>query len=467
MLVLRCTLLRATFDGALPDDPRVAEWPPSWMRLFSALVSVAEVGRDDALLETLEGCDPPEIYASDTLRPGNRSAFVPTNDVGPTTHTTLPARTNSERGWARAVPKSREVWYRWLDLQMELGDRARLAELCRRVPYFGRSTSPALVEMVDEEPATGQRLVPIIAGSNPGAFSFATTIRCPFPGSLDALRTAYRAKYLEGGTGDPWEIGVGVDYGIVRPVEAEQEMVEGPYSTLVVLRLEGLRLDGRHTARLTHAFRQAMLSRAQRQIPTLHGHHEGDVVQCAVLGLPFVDAERADGHILGVGVAIPNLPAEDLAVVAGALPQPGEVIEVTAGPLGVLRFARVNPLDAVRLPRGLQPTRWIGPSRSWITSLPMVFDRFLKRGADIEAEVRRAVVNSRLPEPQAVWISRRPLLRGAPDLAPADTLRRPIDTAVKPYRHVALRFERSVRGPVVVGSMRHYGLGLCAPVAED
>jgi len=467
VLTIRCTLLRSTFEGGSADNPRVAEWPPSWMRLFSALVSVADEGVDDDLLRVLERSQPPDIHATEALRPAWRAAFVPTNRTEPTTHTTLIARTNSERGWARAIPRSRQVWYRFPALDLDPEERDRLTELCHRVPYFGRSTSPALVELVDEEPPVGHRLIPATAVADQHAFAFAATIRCPFPGSLDALREAYRAKHLEGGAGDPWEIGVGIDYGTEQPAVVTEEIVAGPYPTTVVLSLEARRLDGRHAARVTYAFRQALLARAERQIPTLHGHHDGDVVQCAVLALPFVDAERADGHLLGVAVAIPDLPADDLGVIDGALPGPGEVMEVTTGPLGVLRFHRISALDASRAAWGLQTQRWAGPARSWITALPMVFDRFLKRGSDIEAEVRRAVVNSRLPEPEAVWVSRHPLLRGAPDLAPGDTIRRPTDRAVKPYRHVALRFPRPLRGPVVVGSMRHYGLGLCAPVTEE
>lgn len=467
MLTLRCTLLGPTFEGGSPDNPRIAEWPPSWMRLFSALVSVADEGVDDDLLRKLERSDPPEIYATEALRPARRSAFVPTNRTERTTHTTLIARTNGERGWARAIPRSREVWYRFPVLDLRLEERDRLSELCRRIPYFGRSTSPVLVEPVDDEPPAAERLVPATAVADQRAFAYAATVRCPFPGSLDALRAAYRAKYLEGGAGDPWEIGVGVEYGAERPVEIPEDVIAGPYPTMVVLSLEGRRLDGRHAARVTYAFRQALLARAERQIPTLHGHHDGDVVQCAVLALPFVDAERADGHLLGVALAIPHLDADDLSVVAGALPRPGAEVEVTAGPLGVLRFRRVTALDASRSAWGLQLQRWIGPARSWITALPMVFDRFLNRDSDIEAEVRRAVANSRLPEPEAMWVSRRPLLRGAPDLAPSDTIRRRTDTAVKPYRHVALRFPQPVSGPVVVGSMRHYGLGLCAPIFEE
>ena len=466
MLTLRCTLLGATFEGGSPDNPRIAEWPPSWMRLFSALVSIADEGWDDELLRTLERSDPPEIHATEALRPVWRSAYVPTNRTEPTTHSTLVARTNSERGWARAIPRSRDVWYRFPQLELASEDRDRLSELCHRIPYLGRSTSPVLVELVEDDPPTADRLVPATAVADERAFAYAATVRCPFPGSLDALRAAHHAKYLEGGAGDPWEIGVGVDYGAERPVEIPEEVIAGPYPTMVVLSLEGRRLDGRHAARVTYAFRHALLARAERQIPTLHGHHDGDVLQCAVLALPFVDAERADGHLLGVALAIPDLAADDLAVVDGALPRSEEEMEVTAGPLGVLRFLRITALDASRSAWGLQPRRWIGPARSWMTVLPMVFDRFLKRDRDIEAEVRRAVVNSRLPEPEAMWVSRRPLLRGAPDLAPTDTLRRQTDTAVKPYRHVALRFPQPVSGPVVVGSMRHYGLGLCAPITE-
>jgi CRISPR-associated protein Csb2 len=467
VLTLRCTLLGATFEGGEPDNPRLAEWPPSWMRLFSALVSVADEGPDDELLRALERSDPPEIYATAALRPGARSAFVPTNSTGPTKHTTLIARTNSERGWARAIPRSREVWYRFPALDLRPEERDRLRELCHRIPYFGRSTSPVLVELVDDEPPSADRLLPATAVTDRRAFAYAATVRCPFPGSLDALRAAHRAKYLEGGSGDPWEIGVGVDYGVERSVEIPEEVIAGPYRTMVVLSLEGRRLDGRHAARVTYAFRQALLARADRHIPTLHGHHDGDVVQCAVLALPFVDADHADGHLLGVAVAIPELPVDDLAVVDGALPRPGEVLDVTSGPLGLLHFRRIAALDASRSSWGLQPQRWIGPARSWITALPMVFDRFLKRDSDIEAEVRRAVINSHLPKPRAMWVSRRPLLRGAPDLAPTDTIRRQTDTAIKPYRHVALRFRHPVDGPVVVGSMRHYGLGLCAPITEE
>jgi CRISPR-associated protein Csb2 len=465
---IRCTLLRDTFEGGRARNPTAAEWPPSWMRLFSALVSVAEPGVDDDLLVMLEEADPPCIQAARNAFTTHRSAFVPVNATGNTKHSTLVARTNSEKGWARAIPQHPEIFYTWPDLSLASEQRERLESICRRVPYLGRSTSPALIEIVDEtrEVEGLDRLIPRSRLSDEAIFVYATTVRCPFPGSLGALRDAHEAKYRRGEAGDPWEIGLGVDYGIER-ARTEEKITEGPYPTMVLFSMEGHRLDGRHTARVTAALRRALLARAVEHVPVLHGHHGGDVAQVAVLGLPFVGHEQADGHLVGAAIAIPDLSRQELSVVAGALPDVGETIDLTAGPLGVLHLRRISPLDAAREAKTLQPERWSGPARTWVTALPMVLDRFFKPGMNLEDEVRRAVVNSGFPSPEVLRVDRRPMLAGALDLAPHDTLRRRGQKGFKPYRHVKLRFPETVRGPVVIGSMRHYGLGLCVPVPEE
>lgn len=458
MLIIRCTFLRGVFEGGSPDDPPSAEWPPSWMRLFSALVSVAEPGSgDDAVLHHLEGADSPDIKASEATTT-NRTAFVPTNAIHrETRHGTLVGRTNGERVWARAAPRFPHVWYRWPRLDLDSHESDRLKKLCRRVPYIGRSTSPVLLAPVDDPGGDGW-LRPRSATETGQSFGFEVSIRSPTPGSLDALREAYEASAA------PWQVGSGVDYGRVVEDSTESKQT-GPYRTLIVLQLEGPRRhDGRHTARVTQAFRRALLSRASEHLAVLHGHHDGDIVQCAFLGLVDVGHEHADGHLLGVGMAIPDLPRDELAVIAGALPGLGDHMEVTAGPLGLLRLRRLSQVESRRLAWGLQMDRWTRPSCRWVSATPAVLDRFLKRGDEIESKIAFAVTNSRLPEPSRIRLGRQPLLLGGPDFTPVDTLRRPSDRAVKPYRYVDIEFAHPVRGPVVIGSMRHYGLGLCVPV---
>lgn len=470
MIAIRCTLLRDVFEGGRPDDPRQAEWPPSWMRLFSALVSVAEPeSGDDDILRMLEAAEPPAILASQH-RSQRRRAYVPTNalqlDGGG--HTVWAGRTNSERGWARTVPRSREIWYRWQSLDLPAGGRERLEALCRRVPYLGRSTSPTIVEVRDDPPESDGWLLPDTDGKRPVAVS--QPVRAPYPGSLEALREAYEEKHLRGGAGAVWQIGDGVDYGYAQP-ERSADVIDGPYGTVIVFRQvakERRRIDGRHTAKLSHAIRRALMARASEQgpveeIPSLHGHHDGNTVQCAIAGLPNVGHEHARGQLLGFALCIPDLPQDELRRLADVLPAAGDAMKVTAGKLGELWFERVAPLDASGLPWGLKPERWQGPAKRWVTALPLVLDRFLKRSSNVDEEVRRAVQNSGLPEPERVHVTTYGQIDGALGLQPRDTLRRPEDKAVKPYRHATIEFAERVRGPVIIGSMRHYGLGLCVP----
>lgn len=471
MLAIRCSLLRATFEGARTDDPRSGEWPPSWMRVFCAMVSNADLSdeRETATLARMESLEPPLISDCKHMQ-AFRSAFVPTNQPTKKTdkpgHTVLPGRTNGERGWARTAPRSPDVWYRWDDVVLEPDERRTLASICRRVPYLGRSTSPAILDVVDETPPDVEWLTAAPPEATAEEFEFVTVIRTPYPGSLQQLREAYDRKYVRGEAGDPWAIGRPVEYGRPRQRTGndDREPYGGPYEHLIVFALEGRQLDGRHAARVTTAFRRALMSRAKEPIPAaLHGHHDGSVVQCAFLALPFVDHEHADGHLLGLALALPSLPREDVrAIYEAAI----GLEHIDADALGVLEVRRISPVDALRRARGLRPDAWIGPSRRWATALPMVFDRYLKKGDDPDQAALLAVRNALGLEPEAIITARQPCIGGALDLAPQDTVRRAGESGFRPYRHAVIRFPRPVRGPLVVGSMRHYGLGLCWPLRD-
>lgn len=133
MLAIRCQLLGETFEGGAPEDPGAAEWPPSWMRLFSALVAVADHTDppEVELLEKLEQLQPPAIVADPPALADapemafERQAWVPTNKVeGKDATTTLPGRKNAARGWARFVPRSPDILYSWEDDPLTDAERA-------------------------------------------------------------------------------------------------------------------------------------------------------------------------------------------------------------------------------------------------------------------------------------------------------------------------------------------------------
>jgi CRISPR-associated protein Csb2 len=470
MLVLRVEFLRGVFEGGQADGPEQPEWPPSWMRLFSALVASAELDEDAGLLERIEQLPRPEILASSAIHQDQRGSFVPTNALNAKwATTTLVGRTNNERWWGRTFPREPVVEYVWPEESLGASDVERLKGIARRIPYVGRASSPVVVSVADERPSKEEGLLRLLPYRDdaPGLFTSKARLRSPFPGSLDALRRAFDAKH-EGGSGDPWQIGEWDEYGVFDPSGVAP--VPSPYGDMVIFRIVGARLDGRNTAALARATRRALMARVgDTPIAQLHGHDEGSSLrQIAILGLPDVGHRHADGHLLGIAVCLPDMGDRDLLRLARALPAPGARIEVKAGKLGVIELEREDPTrsDKARA-RGLHPDRWSGAPRGskvWATVLPLVADRFLDRDEPIEPEIARVIDHSGyLPLARLIRTSRRPMVLGGIDLRPRDTLRRHDDRAVRPYFHAMFELERPVLGPVVIGSMRHYGLGLCAP----
>ena len=119
----------------------------------------------------------------------------------------------------------------------------------------------------------------------------------------------------------------------------------------------------------------------------------------------------------------------------------------------------VAPRDDEERPVAAHPDRWLRSSRGWATAVPAIHER--RRPLDL-AEVSRWCRHAGLPDPVAFRSSRTPLVSGALDLAPVEVNRsgRP----ALPYSHVELWFEQAIPGPVVIGSGRQRGFGLCVPL---
>jgi len=152
-------------------------------------------------------------------------------------------------------------------------------------------------------------------------------------------------------------------------------------------------------------------------------------------------------------------------------PEP-PVLRLTIGRHGIVFIQRQRGVSSLY---GLNPVRWTRPSTRWLTATPIALSRnpgnLRSRDPDV---VRRAVESAEgivaaecehigLPTPLKVWIHRRSLVGGAP--AAHRFMPFPAD-GNGPRRvcvHAELLFDSPVRGPVLLGAGRYFGLGLCVP----
>ena len=121
----------------------------------------------------------------------------------------------------------------------------------------------------------------------------------------------------------------------------------------------------------------------------------------------------------------------------------------------------VTPHAGELRPVAATPTRWTRTALSWVTVFPAVHERRVP--LDL-AEVSRWCEHAGLPAPTAFRSARSPLIAGGVDLAPVE-VNRPGRTGL-PYSHIQLWFAGPVKGPVVIGSARQRGFGLCIDAAE-
>jgi len=438
MLSLSVTWIGAVYEAALDDGP---EWPPHPGRVFCALVAAAEEGSpDDDALRWLETQPPPVVLASKS-RSSRLPTFVPTNQVAATASNRV-GRTNGRRQWERSHPFRPSVHLVWENADPAEATLAQLDRMARRVPFVGRSTSQAMVSVAGVAPLDATDLDRHEPGGNRSE-----RLRVPYPGYLEALRTAFEAG-APARSVNRW-----ADYGPPASTRApEVPVAEGPWSDLVTLGFDrGTGLDGRGAVLVATAFKKAVLERmgkdfSHEDLALVHGHHDGHRRQCAFLALPFVDGKYATGNILGVGLALSRELSQ----------------EVRRGLLRLLGFDRDRPrLERLRVPgltsgNGLalhhadgrdtiDPSRWTQPAAVWATAYPIALDRFPHRGDALSDHVVTACVLAGFPRPE-VQVLPSPPLRGTPLLRGSD-LRRRRDVPQRPAMHALLRFPAAVRGP--------------------
>ncbi len=468
MLTIAVELLHGTFRGD-PDGTANtgrltrAEWPPSPARLFAALVAADGTrencrvtdGRELAWLERLP---PPVIRAhTDCCHTELQPRYVVEHKGSATkaTHQEYVGRSGAlSRPGFRAAPRDRHVDYSW---DVELPTGALLDALRRRaarVGYLGASDSPVRVRVTttrtDTPFAPRDALVPDPSGD--------IVINVARQGDLDVLDQAYD-EWRERGASASRSQFPALKHGVRYRSPGSVERV-GRGTVVAWLRL-GAAVSGRRVSQVTALFKEAVLSQHQRihgePPPVLHGHgFSGTGYETArYLALPDVGHRWSRGRIHGLALWMP--PSCEAIVRRRARDAAFAMRRLTGRGVDVA----VVPRDDEQRPFAANPQRWLGRSRRWATAFPAIHER--RRRVDL-AEVARWCRHALLPEPVAFRSLRSPLVRGAVDLAPVE-VNRPGRPAL-PYSHVELWFDHDLPGPVVVGSGRQRGFGLCVPIVE-
>ena len=465
MLAISVEFLHGTFRGD-PDGTANTgrltrgEWPPSPARLFAALVAADGTREqcrvtDGAELAWFEQLPPPVIHAH--ARPYHQQLeprYVVKHGGRPSksTHQEYVGRLGAlNRPGFRVSPRDPHIVYSW---NVESPDQSTLNAIRRRgarVGYLGASDSPVRVSVTTDVPPSIGRSDTFIPDERGD-----TIINVAAPGDLQVLDRMY----------DAWcEHGASVSR-LQFPALRHGWRYRSPLSSapadrgevIAWLRL-GTAVSGRRIPIIATLFKQAILSQYQQihgdPPAVLHGHgFEGKGYEIArYLALPDVGYPWSRGRIHGLALWVP--PGCDFTVSQMARDAAFAIRRLTGPGVDVAVAAR----DDEKRPFAAHPDRWLRPSKRWATVFPAIHER--RRTLDL-AEVARWCRHAGLPEPVVFRSARTPLVAGAIDLAPVEVNRS--NRPALPYSHIELWFAQVVPGPVVIGSGRQRGFGLCVPV---
>jgi CRISPR-associated protein Csb2 len=461
VLALRCEFLNGTYQAAAPGRIGDPEWPPHPARLHAALVAAGWALGDQtfpadarAALNWLERLPAPSLaYPSSIGSRGTPGVFVPRNLTGQETRDVLGAMRSGRdtsrlsgrvpRSFPTSIVGDQPVWFIWS--ADEPTHRAALTRLAREVQYLGSSRSPICCDVAEGPPD------PVLV---PGGGTHGTALRVAQAGFTDQLLAAR-------GLHPPPTHGASQPYRPAATPTMEAEVLAGsPFEDLVVRAFDPIfPLTILHTPLIARAFREAVLARAGDDAPpVLHGHWCNPHV--AFVPLANVGHDHASGEIFGVATAIPKDVSTD---------DRNEIVQAVNGVeqlhnLGVGGPWRLRP-GAERSVRTLAVSRWVRPAHRWQSVTPVILDRYPKRRSReaFEKALRDTFAHAGAPSPAVLEVSSLPWQAAAVP-APAYTGQSLPDGL---RVHVDVTFSEPVRGPLLVGRGRYFGVGLFAPVSAQ
>lgn len=508
-------------DGAKREIP---EWPPHPDRVFMALAAAwFETGQNVAegeALRWLEALPAPGIEASGAERRlapnSNRppKSFVPVNDTA--RGRKIPESSNlsklkdaglallpehrgrQEKGFPVALPHRDCAYLVWHDVDPG-SHREALANLARKVTHIGHSASFTQVWLERQPPSPNWVPVQGVATRRlrvfgPGRLAYleecanyaavlahaelTSCIESEKGKAKKALQIQLAARF-----GDRVPVSrrpePGFWSGYDRPPSATKEPTPHSVfdSALTVLRLSGHRLSLSATLTLTEALRGAVQKFCPEPIPEWVSGHTPDgspsgTPHLALIPLPFVGAQHADGRILGAALVFPrDVDPQEAArclepLLRESLGEPraiklydGQWLECSAA-----IEQRESP------PWNLRAEAWTRASRMWASVTPVGLDRHFdgRDKWDKAAEsVKDGCERIGLPRPREVLLHPVSLVEGVPHAREFAHIKRKSDGGRIHQSHVVLVFDEPVSGPVLIGAGRYRGYGLFRPLVES
>lgn len=386
-------------------------------------------------------------------------------------------RTRQVRTFPVVLPETPTFAFLWRDADATEHRRA-LERLCARVTRLGHSSSLVRCHVVDRD------ISPTLVPSDDGD----TTLRVIGAGQLERLDSSFTQRR---GDGDENYVlpARSQRYRSVSKIVVSTTHAESLFSTdwVVFERVGGSRPVSSRSTDLARALRGALLEQhGDKGLPaTLSGHTESgptDQPHVAFVPLPFVGHEHADGAIMGCALVLPRqLAASDretlLRLVAKWEMERSDTrsnLTLAGGSLPPFIVRRVD----VSAKTSLSPELWCRASTRFISATPIALDRNpgnlrsnqdgTARKAALEAQhsISDACLHVVGVRPVWVEVSLGPLLPGAQHVR--DFLPWPGRPGRTPRVrvHADIRFEERVRGPLLLGAGRYFGLGLCLPVED-
>ena len=244
----------------------------------------------------------------------------------------------------------------------------------------------------------------------------------------------------------------------------------------IVLSIRGKRVSLLTTLKLTAALRGLLMTCCPDQPPPewFSGHRANGTPSTtphiALIPLPFVGAEHADGSIMGLGVILPaSLDPQEIKHTLEVF-----LHDQTTGLTrqhtlfnGQWFECRLELETRERPPQNLHTHTWTRPSRVWASVTPVVLNRHFdgkdkwEQAAD---SVKDACKHTGLPEPREVVLSPVSMVEGVPHVRNYPKLIRKKDNGKQSHNHAIIVFDEPVNGPVLIGAGRFKGYGLCRPM---